>query len=206
MAGKSPFYIIEEFISPLMCEDVLDKVNFTVPDTDREGHYVKTTKTSDVAEELLFERLMLTIPELTAYYQQTYKGTERMHFEWFPEGSKGDFICENSEFLRGKWLRNKTRDITGVLFLSDYQQEVTFETDYEVYGGKLEFPQHNFGFNPRRGTLVFYPSDPHFINVTSPVMVGDLHQVRMQIAAKVPYIYDPRQFPGNYTTWFKGLY
>jgi hypothetical protein len=206
MGNKSPFYVVEEFISPLMCEDIVDRINFTVPDTDREGHDVKTTKTSDSAEEILFERLQLLMTELTGHYQMAYKGTERMQFEWFPEGSKGDFVCENSEFLRRKWLRTKSRDLTGILFLSDYSSKIPFEQEYDVYGGKLEFVQHKFGFNPQRGTLIVFPSDPHFINITTPILVGDLYQVRMQIAAKVPYLYNPQDFPGNYTTWFKGLY
>jgi hypothetical protein len=205
MADKSPFYIVGEFISPLLCESIIDAVNFTVPDKDREGHYIKTSKTSDSAEEVLYERLQLVVPELMAHYSQIYKGTERMQFEWFPEGSEGTFVCENSEFLRQKWLRVRPRDFTGILFLSDYQDNPPFDNDYEVYGGKLEFAQHSFGFNPTRGTLVVFPSDPHFINITSPVQVGDLYQVRIQLATNQPYLYNPRDFPGNYTTWFKTL-
>lgn len=205
MKSKSPFYVVEEFVSPLLCEEIIDMVNFTVPDQDKDGYDVKTAKTCDAAEEILYERLMLTIPELMAYYQQVYKGTERMQFEWFPEGSQGEFICENSEYMRNKWLRSRVRDFTGILFLCDYQDKIPFETEYEVYGGKLEFAQHRFGFNPQRGTLIVFPSDPHFINITSRILVGDLYQVRIQLAAKHPYIYDPQAFPGNYTTWFKDL-
>jgi hypothetical protein len=141
-----------------------------------------------------------------AYYQQAYKGTERMQFEWYPEGCTSEFVCENSEFLRQKWLRTKARDFTCILFLSDYQEKIPFEQEFEVYGGKLEFVQHKFGFNPKRGTLIVFPSDPHFINITTPILAGDLFQVRIQIAAKSPYLYNPQDFPGNYTTWFKGLF
>jgi hypothetical protein len=206
MADRSPFYIVEEFVSPLLCEQIIDMVNYTIPDKDKEGHYIKTIKTCDAAEEILYDRLRLALPELMAYYRQIYKGTERMHFEWLPEGSTGEFTCENSQFLRGKWLRTKPRDFTGILFLSDFQENVPFEKEYEVYGGKLEFTQHSFGFNPVRGTLVVFPSDPHFINITAPILAGDLYQVRMQLATNQPYLYNPRDFPGNYTTWFKNLF
>ena len=127
---------------------------------------------------------------------------ERVQFEWYPQGSVGEAHAENSNFLRGKWLRTKQRDLTAVLFLSDYQDADTLEEEFEVYGGKLEFPQHKFGFNPMRGTLVVFPSDPHFINITSGVFVGDLFQARIQLAAQVPYLYQPQDFPGNYTMWF----
>lgn len=202
---KSPFYVIEEFISPLMCEDVVDACNFNVPDRDKEGDYVKTTRMCESAEQMIFDRLQLALPELQAYYKLLYRGTERISFEWFPEGSKGQFQAENSEHLRGKWLRTRGRDLSAILFFSDYQDNPPFDREFEVYGGKLEFVQHRFGFNPQRGTLIVFPSDPHFINITTPVMAGDLYQARIQIASQTPYLYNPEEFPGNYTTWFKPL-
>lgn len=202
---KSPFYIVEEFVSPLLCEELIDICDFTVPDSDKDGKYVKTMKSSERAEAIIYERLLLLIPEIQDYYSFQYKGTEPMMFEWFPEGTQGEAAAENSIFVRGKWLRTKQRDFTGILFLCDYQDQFPFEQDYEVYGGKLEFPQHAFGFNPRRGTLVIFPSDPHFINITSGVQLGDLYQVKIQIAANAPYIYNPQNFPGNYLHWFAGI-
>lgn len=202
MKYKSPFYVVEEFVSPLLCEEIIDLAGFTVPNTDKDGREIKTTKTSSMAEQVVYERLLLLIPELSAYFALMYKGTEHMQFEWFPQGSAGEFVCENSEFLRQKWLRTRSRDLTAILFLSDYQDSPKFDSDYEVYGGKLEFIQHQFGFNPVRGTLIAFPSDPHFINITTPIHVGDLYQVRIQLAATKPFIYQPQDFPGNFTTWF----
>ena len=153
---------------------------------------------------MIYERLLLLLPELQGHYELIYKGTHPVEFEWCPEQSKGiGAHSENSSYLRGKWVRTQARDLTAVLFMSEYQETVPFEQDYEVYGGKLEFPQHNFGFNPTRGTLVVFPSAPHFINLTTPIHVGDLFQARFHIAAKTPYLYHPQKFPGNYTTWFK---
>jgi hypothetical protein len=205
MSSKSPFYVIEEFVSPLMCEDLIDLCNFNVPDTDKDLNDVKTVRKCELAEQLVFDRLQLALTELQGYYQFVYRGTERIDFEWFPEGSSGKFQSENSEHIKGKWVRTRARDLSGILFLCDYQEKTPFETQYEVYGGKLEFVQHQFGFNPQRGTLIVFPSDPHFINITSPIFAGDLYQARIQIAAQAPYLYDPRAFPGNYTTWFKPL-
>jgi hypothetical protein len=202
---KSPFFIVQEFISPQMCEDIVDTVAYTVPDVDKYDNEVMTVKTSELAEQMIYERFLQLIPQLEQYYEIVYKGMERVAFEWFPEGSTGEAHAENSNFLRGKWLHTKQRDLTAVLFLSDYQEQEDFEQEFEVYGGKLEFPQHKFGFSPVRGTLVVFPSDPHFINITSPVLIGDLYQARIQVAAQSAYIYDPRQFPGNYTMWFSDL-
>lgn len=202
---KSPFFVVQDFISPLMCEEIVDTLNFTVPDTDKDDYEVMTVKTNETAEQIIYERFLQLIPKLEEYYDITYKGMERIQFEWLPPMSQNEAHAENSNYLRGKWLRTRQRDLTAVLFLCDYQEQEDFEKEFEVYGGKLEFPQHKFSFNPARGTLVVFPSDPHFINITSTVLVGDLFQARIQLAAQVPYIYDPKRFPGNYTFWFKDL-
>lgn len=202
---KSPFYIVENFVSPLMCEDIVDALELTVPDTDKDDKDVLTIKTSEIAEQIIYERMLQLIPSLEEYYGVTYKGMERVQFEWYPQESVGDMHCENSNFLRGKWLRTKQRDLSAVLFLCDYQETNQFEQEFECYGGKLEFPQHKFGFNPKRGTLIVFPSDPHFINTSTTVIVGDLYQARIQLAAQSPYIYQPQNFKGNYLSWFQPL-
>lgn len=199
---KSPFYVVQDFISPMMCEDIVDVLEYNTPDVDKDDHPVLTTKTNEVAEQVIYERFLQLIPKLEEYYGLGYKGMERIQFEWFPQGSEGEMHAENANFLRGKWLRTKQRDLTAILFLCDYQEQDEFEQEFEVYGGKLEFPQHKFSFNPQRGTLVVFPSDPHFINITSGVFIGDLFQARIQLAAQTPYIYQPQAFPGNYTMWF----
>lgn len=203
-ANKAPFYIVEEFISPLACETIIDMLDFTIPDTDRQGDVVSSVRRNDQSQGMIYERLLLLFPELQAYFRFIYRGTQPVDFEWCPQGSPGVTVhSENSNFARGKWVRTQARDFTGVLFMNDYQEKIPFEHDYEVYGGKLEFPQHQFGFNPQRGTLIVFPSAPHFINLTTPIYAGDLYQARFHIAAQSPYIYQPRNFPGNYTTWFK---
>lgn len=203
--SKSPFYVVRNFISPKVCEQLIFNLNTTVPDSDKQGNYIKTCLSSEHCSSIVYKRLYDLVPTLEQHYGIQYKGTLDIGFEWFPEGSKGDIICENSQYLRGKWVRLGSNDLTAVLFLTDYQDTHHFDQEYEVYGGKLEFPQHNFGFNPERGTLVVYPSDPHFLNATSFISAGDLFQVRIQIARTQPFIYQPQKFPGNYQTWFAEL-
>lgn len=200
---KSPFYVIREFLSPLMCEQIVDSLDFGVADVDKEYKPIKMLKKHDASQNMIFERVQSIIPNLEKYYDLEYRGTEPIDFEWFPEGSVGTFSCENSNFLRKKWVRTKVNDFTGILFLSDFQPNIPFDSDYEVYGGKLEFPQHGFGFNPQRGTIVLFPSDPHFINITTQIQQGELFQARIHFAAEIPFIYVPEKFPGDYTKWFK---
>jgi hypothetical protein len=205
---KSPFLVYENFISPLLCEQLVDNVDVIIPDLDVNGKPTKMIRHDEESETLIYERMQPVYPRLESYYVGfKHRGTERMSFEWYPEGMQAAHPhCESSDYLRKKWLRTRDRDLTGVLFLCDYQEQVPFDTDFEVYGGKLEFPQHNFGFNPQRGTLVIFPSDPHFINGTASINAGDLFQVRIHFASKMPYLYQPSQFLGDYTSWFAGQF
>jgi len=204
MDTLSPFFIKQEFLSPLLCEEIVDNLNFTIPDVDKDENPIHTFRYHELNQEAVFERLDPVIDELEKHYGFDYKGTEQMKFEWFPQGCIGEPVhCENSQYLRKKWLRTKERDFTAVLFLSDYRENTPFDGDFEVYGGKLEFPQHSFGFQPERGTLVVFPSGPHFINATNEILAGDLFTVKFHIAAKMPYLYDPSVFPGDYKTWLQ---
>lgn len=205
MVPKTPFIIYQEFLSPLLCEEVIDLMDVTTPDIDAYDNPVPSIRHNTKAEQIILERLREKFNSLEKYYNVEYRGTEKMLFEWYPQGSTGELVCDSSEYMNGKWTRIRDRDITAVLFLSEYSEAASFDIDYETYGGKLEFPNHNFGFNPERGTLVVFPSTPHFLNATSQVVYGDLFQVRIHIATKTPFMYQPADFPGNFLTWFPNL-
>jgi len=198
----SPFLVLEDFMSPMRCEDLVDECEFFVPDTDIGGTPISSRKTCETAQSIIYHRLIQDIPIIESTYSVQYRGMESMEFEWYPTESFGQVRNENSAFINNKWARINTRDFTGVLFLTDYQDNVPFDGEYEVYGGKLEFPRHGFSFNPKRGTLVIFPSDPRFSNATSHVFVGEAVQVRIQMVMTTPYKYDPRQFPGDFRSWF----
>lgn len=203
--NKSPFLIIQDFTSPLLCERIVDTVDFYSPEIDRNGKPTKSMRRNEEVESMLFNRFQTIIPQIEQHYNVRYRGTEPIYVEWFPEESEGSFVCESSSFLRKKWVKTKDRDFTAMLFLTDYQDTVPFDNDFEVYGGKLEFPQWGFGFNPQRGTLIVYPSGPHFINITTNILVGDLLQTRIHIATETPFLFDIKDFPGDYKNWFKDI-
>lgn len=205
MVPRSPFIIYQEFLSPLLCEEVIDLMDVTVPDTDTHGKPIPSMRHNNKAEQFIFDRLKQTLPNIQKHYNVEYRGTEKMMFEWYPQGCKDKMKSDSSDYINKQWVRTRDRDVTGILFLSDYNDSPSFDEMYEVYGGKLEFPNHNFGFNPERGTLVLFPSTPHFINVNAPVIVGDLFQVRINIATKRPFMYQPAEFPGNFLSWFPNL-
>lgn len=204
--AKSPFKVYPNFMSPKLCHYFCDKIGFTDPDFDEKtSQPLKMVKFDDDVQRAVYDRLAVKMSFLEAYYGFEYRGTEQMMVEWFSEGTVGESQSENSKFIKNQWVRTRDRDLTGILFMSSYHDGSDFDSDYECYGGKLEFYQHKFGFNPQCGTLVIFPSVPHFVNVTAKVEAGELYQVRFHIAAQRPYLYDPSKFPGDYRTWFTGL-
>ena len=202
---KSPFKVYQHFLSPKYCENIVDSLGFYDPDINQEGDPIKMFRHHEESSKLIYSRIQQIIPGMEKYYNIKHRGTEDVTFEYLAQGTKSDPLCENANYIKKKWARVRDRDITGLLFLSDYREEPPFDNAYEVYGGKLEFPQHNFGFNPERGTLILYPSGPHFINAFSEVAAGDLFVARFHFAAEMPYLYNPEDFPGSYANWFTGL-
>lgn len=203
--AKSPFLVYQDFISPKQCEVIVDDLGFYQPDTNVDGDPIKMMRHHDQHESYLFDRIHPIMSTAFQHFKSEYRGTEKMQFEFLAEGAVSDPVCGNSQYLRKKWVRTKDRDFCGILFLSDYSEQTPFDSDYEVYGGKLEFPQHGFGFNPSRGTLIIFPAGPHFIYANAPIIAGDLFQVKFNFAAKSPYLHQPVDFPGDYRTWFANI-
>lgn len=204
--NKSPFYVVENFLSPKQADYIVDALNIVEPDTDKNNHPIKSTRFNHHCESVVFNMLEELKPQVEQYYDFEWKGTEVMSFEFVPEESVNGYEpgCGNAIYTGGKWLRNKNRDFTGVIFLSDYNDASAdeFDPNYEVFGGKLQFPQYGFSFQPQRGTMIIFPAGPNFINALSQVQAGDLYMVRFHICAEKLWPYNPKNFPGTYKTWF----
>lgn len=206
---KSPFLIVQNCISPLLCEQIVDGLGFVHPDTTNENEPCLTVKQNERFENILFQVLQRHVEDIETHYNVKYRGTKPFEFKWYPQDCTGDpkIVCENAFYKENKkvWVKNRDRDITGIIFMSDYNTKTPFETDYEVFGGKYEFPQHGFGFQAQRGTMILYPSDPHFLNKVVDVELGDLFLCKFHISTMEPFLYDPKQFPGDMTTWFEEI-
>lgn len=203
MLVKSPFTVIDNFISPLLCEEIIDEVGFPTPILDMEGLPIYSHCHDEKYEQIVFNFIQKAIPNFETYYNFSHKGTTRLIFEWIPENAFVPIHAENSEYINNAWVKTSAKDFTGIIFLTDYNNSKQFDSEFECYGGNLEFLNHHFSIHPSRGTLVLFPSDPRFSNATSRVNIGDAYQIRFHIVANTPFVYQPNQYPGNYTTWFK---
>lgn len=200
----SPFILIEDFISKLQAESLAMDLFDIAPNTDEFGNFEPMIRTDPTTDKLMDQLLAPLKPVIEQHYNIKIKGTERPQLEWIPMGTRLDVSCENSEYNGKKWVRNKMNDFTVVVFLSDKLPSGEMPDDLEVehLGGSLEFPNHNFNISPKAGTVVIFPSGPHFLNATEFVSAGNVKQLRFHIVGEQPYFYMPEMFPGDMNSWF----
>ena len=207
MKSKSPFLVFQHLIDNDLCDEIAQKVRIE-PLKDDDGVFQSSGRYHPEAEKVIFEKFQPLIPELEKHFEIKYRGTEHLVFQQFPlsNGKNAeDPHCENAVYKRKRWLKNKDRDLTGILWLKDYQETPPFDVKKQVLGGKLEFPVYNFGFQAQKGTLVVYPACERFISLTSPILVGELQCIRFYICAEGIWLYDPLKFPGDFRTWFNEI-
>lgn len=163
----------------------------------------------DPFNQLIIQALEPHISAIEQRYEAKVKGIDVPVFQQYFENPAlpcEPHGCENSKFIRKKWVKSRDIDLVGFIWLKDYNGGTPLDPRFEVYGGKLEFPAYNFSLVPQRGTLVIYPAGPHFITAVSPILVGSLEQVKVALKLVTNengmYFYQPSKFPGTYQEWF----
>lgn len=210
---KSPFIVVPDFLSPLTCEQIVNDIKVNAPDTDENGDSKKLERHNLFWDQPIAERFRELVPQIEEKYSCEYRGLEKPLFQYYPENAKTPAEqpgCENSKYVRKKWVMYKDVDLVGFVWLKDYNESIPLDPRHEVYGGKLEFPAYNFSLMPQRGTLVLFPAGPHFITVISPILLGDLYQIKLNVAINSlnggKWFYQPANFPGKWQQWFEGLF
>ena len=208
---NSPFIVVQDFLSPLTCEKIIKDIEVGAPDRNEQDEPAKVERHNLFWEQDIIERFRELIPEIETRYDCNYNGLEKPLFQYYPENAKAPAEppgCENSKYIRRKWVMNKDVDLVGFIWLKDYNDQVPLDPRYEVFGGKLEFPAFNFSLVPQRGTLILFPAGPHFISVISPILLGDLYQVKLNVSIKekngARWFYQPQKHPGKWQQWFDG--
>ena len=197
--------IFEEALSPLQCESIADSAEFIQLDVNSLNQPMMTSKHTDLAHQLIESAIRDRQQLIEDHYKAKIQNIDLTRVQWQDSTVAPAAVCDNSVRVKDKWLRIHNRDLTALLFLSDYNERPPFDSDFEVYGGKIEFPSHQFGFNPIRGTMVLYPSDPHFAHVFSKISLGNLFITKTFIQLNPPLIYKPSDFPGSWQQWLEGV-
>lgn len=202
-------------MSPAECDQVIKALGLRVPSYETDGTTpVKNERflADTPFEQELRNTLNAHADDIEQRYGATITGIDRplfvQHFE-NPKKAAVPHGCENSKFLRKAWVKSKDVDVVAYVWLKDYNSGVPLDPRFETYGGKLEFPAHNFSVLPKRGTCVIFPAGPHFITAVSHVFVGSAEYIKFALklqidteTGRVAWYYDPAQYPGTYVDWF----
>ena len=211
---RSPFFVIEEAISPSKCELITSTLGISVPSRDEKNRPIKHERLVKDPELLGFikDAVQDHVPAIESRFDCVVKSLDaplfRQYFE-SPDVAAEPHACENSSYLRKKWVKTKDVDLVGYLWLKDFNSGVPLDPRFETYGGKLEFPAYDFSLVPQRGTMVIFPGSPHFITAISPVLVGSLEIIKVGLKLRTedgsPWVYQPARFPGTYQEWFTAI-
>lgn len=207
---KSPFLTYQYLLDSDFCDEIARSVRVE-PLLSQDGVPEPQERYFLPLEEQIFNHIKPLVPEIETHYSIKYRGTEHLIFQQFPATGKQAEPphCENAVFKRKKWIKVKDRDLTGIIWLKDYQESPPFDQKTQVLGGKLEFPLYNFGLQAQKGTMVIYPANERFISLTTAVLVGELQCIRIHIAGGVGengegvWVYQPADYPGDYRSWFE---
>lgn len=200
---KSPFLVINELISPMECENILNTIETTTPDELEDGTLLKTLLSAPVPQMRIWNALSGFFEQIEEYYSVNILELSAMDIEWFPEDCiQEQPRCDNSIYINKSWRITNDNDFTVIIFLKDYNDSTAFDDTFECYGGKLEIINHLFSFTPIRGTAIIFPSNQYFIHRTVSPQYGDAFQIRLHITCEERFKYDRMQYLGNYKTWF----
>jgi len=206
MTIKSPFLIIKDFLSPLECEEILQIYDWNFNNVNENGKPIKSIVPSPLYSRRIWNHLEDCFDDIQEYYDIDIKHVDEVYFEWYPENCVDEGLrCENSIYNNGKWSIVNRNDFSVIIFLKDYCISKDIDPDYECYGGQLEMINHKFKFSPERGTAIIFPSNQYFVNRTIPSKVGDVCQIRTHITCEQLFNYNPSDFQGDYTLWFREL-
>jgi hypothetical protein len=201
---KPPFFIVDEFLNEEECLTVLDRLTLTMP-SEENGKFIKTILGNKVISDSIIHMFSFYEEDVENYYKVELRNFSSVAVEWFPQNCRQDgVVCENSFLRNGEWKRRNANDFTAIIFLKNRNTTTEFDEETDVYGGTLQFPVQNVSIHPKMGTLVLFPSGPHFRNNTLSPQIGDMVQLRFQIVCEKPYNYSLKDFPGDYRTWWKG--
>lgn len=206
MTIKSPFLILKDLFSPAECEDFLFVYDLGFHNKNIDGNPIKSTLYSTLHQHRIWQRLEEYLEDIQNYYDVDIDYLSEVEFEWYPEKCVNEGIrCENSRYDDGKWSIVNRNDFTIIIFLKDHCETSDIDPEYECRGGKLEFSNHQFSFIPERGTGIVFPSNHYFLNSTTQSTLGDVCQIRLHFTCDTLFQYEPRNYEGNYTTWFSNI-
>jgi len=181
--------VIPGFMSPAICDEYIEYITqqqetdlsvFDPEATNKTGQIAwevdkktRDTQTVDIEpiKEVVFELMQHAVRDvLNPFFNVTIKDSEMPQIlVYHPGGHYRPHIDAEAIFNDNgtlKWVKSTDRDISMVLYLND---------DYE--GGEIVFPKQAVIIKPRKGMLVAFPSNHHFLHGVNPVVRGTRYAI-----------------------------
>jgi hypothetical protein len=207
MTTFGPILKIDNFISPLFCEDIIDRANSNICSVDANGNPLKTL----IFNELTEIRYSPYLDDLIENLVDPHYGTEisyisKTTIEWFPENYKNiGHGIDGYHFLNKKWINTSDVDFVTICFLNDFCNKPNFDRLTDVYGGEIIFNNFNLTIKPARGMLLAFPANPAFAYRIDNVIMGDLFVLKNILTSESKYAYNASSFSGTPEEWVKQL-
>lgn len=171
-------HIIRGFLDAGLCDRwvaLLDKEKGELTGLKQGGQVVVSDKR--IAERVFLRSIERKIARLMRkVFVNTIPQTMSCDFEWFerpqiiryPVGGHIWLHADNENYIRERkaWRKTSDRDISLLMYLNE---------DYS--GGELSFFAMNYVYKPRRGDLVFFPSDHRYAHQAHRVTAGRRYTV-----------------------------
>lgn len=175
--------IVENYLSALQCQEILEIA--ATQHTERIKAFDSSASTSEkiersYSEQRITQRVDMAVHQaalnalITDIIKSLIEPQLAVTFEWFeephllqyqPGGFYGAHADSEQLYPEQKgFIRVMDRDISLLLYLDD---------DYE--GGEILFQNFDFKVKPRRGMLIFFPSDARYLHTALPVTSGTRH-------------------------------
>lgn len=192
---NTPFFVVEDFISPLQCDKLLalnHEVVQTVP---------SIRLLNDGGSRIIHRSINEYSDDIDAHYNCTISNDIKVSFIHLPENpsipGQPQFIDGWHKTQKRKWERTKNIDLIGIVPLKTYCDTVPIDTAFEVYGGKIEMTSFNFSFIPERGSLIMFPCAPNFIHAVSPINFGTMQYVKIYLSMQYDWEFNIENFSVN---------
>lgn len=186
MSKESPFFVIEDLLSPLQCERLL-KMNFV----QNAGKCTRGLNQGNIP--IVSHALSDYTEQINQRYNAELSEDMKLLFQQYPEDATNPAqfpLIDGWEVSRRKWSKVKNIDLIGFIPLKSYCDSIPIDLSFEVYGGKLELMNFNFSILPERGSLILMPCVPNFVYAISPINFGTFEMIRVNYTFKSEWNFD----------------
>jgi len=198
----SPILQITDFISPLLCEELLYTLPLTNPSVDSFNRPIITEINSLVVHRHIKDRISPLLQLVNDKYQVNSISYTPPIVNWLSDGVKQHAKQDNViyDIQNGIWYKKeKNKSFSVIVFLTN-SISGTLDTG-DVYGGNIKFHSFSYDVIPEMGKMLVIPCAPQFIHSISKILFGNMVFVKFCINTSQEYTYSNDNFSVVSAKW-----